>query len=147
MPSSCLCILLCFGVCCEAGQGIWHCTLCSVLHGSSSAGLSTAHFMLLAAAMQDHLVKVTVLMHAHSSDLFMLHREGLVFGGQGITWMKVRLQIREAVDKVSEGVQFFTRGIRLLGSDCNNCGRLFYRAALGMHTHSRASSVHLFQVS
>lgn len=56
----------------------------------------------------------------------------MVFGGQGITWMKVRLQIREAVDKVSEGVGFFTRGIRLLGSDCNNCGRLFYRAALGM---------------
>ena len=58
-------------------------------------------------------------------------REGVVFGGQGITWIKVRLQIREAVDKVTEGVQFFTRGIRLLGSDCNNCGRLFYRAALG----------------
>lgn len=63
-------------------------------------------------------------------------REGVVFGGQGITWMKVRLQIREAVDKVSEGLQFFTRGIRLLGSDCNNCGRLFYRAALGVyHLH------------
>lgn len=61
----------------------------------------------------------------------MACREGLVFGGQGITWMKVRFQIREAVGKVTEGVQFFTRGIRLLGSDCNNCGRLFYRAALG----------------
>ena len=58
-------------------------------------------------------------------------REGLVFGGRGITWIKVRLQVREAVGKVTEGVQFFTRGIRLLGSDCNNCGRLFYRAALG----------------
>ncbi|KAL3132082.1 hypothetical protein ABBQ32_008692 [Trebouxia sp. C0010 RCD-2024] len=57
--------------------------------------------------------------------------EGLVFGGQGITWIKVRLKIRETVGKVTEGVQFFTRGIRLLGSDCNNCGRLFYRAALG----------------
>lgn len=57
--------------------------------------------------------------------------EGLVFGGQGFSWIKVRFQIREAVGKVTEGVQFFTRGIRLLGSDCNNCGRLFYRAALG----------------
>lgn len=55
-----------------------------------------------------------------------------MFGGQGITWIKVRLKIRETVGKVTEGVQFFTRGIRLLGSDCNNCGRLFYRAALGM---------------
>lgn len=54
-----------------------------------------------------------------------------MFGGRGITWIKVRLQIREAVGKVTEGVQFFTRGIRLLGSDCNNCGKLFYRAALG----------------
>ena len=54
-----------------------------------------------------------------------------MFGGRGITWIKVRLQVREAVGKVTEGVQFFTRGIRLLGSDCNNCGRLFYRAALG----------------
>jgi hypothetical protein len=32
---------------------------------------------------------------------------------------------------VRDGVMFFTRGVRLLGQDCNSAGRLFYRAGAG----------------
>ena len=70
-----------------------------------------------------------------------------MFGGRGITWIKVRLQVREAVGKVTEGVQFFTRGIRLLGSDCNNCGRLFYRAALGELLSKLAVGSYIYSLS
>lgn len=33
--------------------------------------------------------------------------------------------------KVRDGAQFFTRGVRLLGSDISSAGRLFYRAGAG----------------
>ena len=58
-------------------------------------------------------------------------REGIVFGGKGISLLRLRLQIRDSVNKVSEGVQFFSRGIRLMGSDLVACGALFWRAAGG----------------
>lgn len=40
-------------------------------------------------------------------------------------------QAREAFGKVGEGVGFLSRGVRLLGSDVGNAGRLFSKAALG----------------
>lgn len=93
---------------------------------SLAAAIEESHAILIT---EDELIPVASEIPDMRSRLGIA--EGVVFGGQGITWMKVRFQIREAVGKVTEGVQFFTRGIRLLGSDCNNCGRLFYRAALG----------------
>ena len=48
-----------------------------------------------------------------------------MFGGQGMSWLKIRLQIRETAHKVREATQFFSRGLRLMGSDLGNCGRLF----------------------
>lgn len=35
------------------------------------------------------------------------------------------------VAQVRDGAQFFTRGVRLLGSDISSAGRLFYRAGAG----------------
>lgn len=54
-----------------------------------------------------------------------------VFGGQGMSWLKIRLQIRETAHKVREATQFFSRGLRLMGSDLGNCGRLFVKAGSG----------------
>ena len=54
-----------------------------------------------------------------------------MFGGPGWTWVRAQGALREAADKVAEGGQFFTRGIRLLGSDVNSAAVLFYRAAAG----------------
>lgn len=54
-----------------------------------------------------------------------------MFGGPRWTWVRAQGALREAADKVAEGGQFFTRGIRLLGSDVNSAAVLFYRAAAG----------------
>ena len=58
-------------------------------------------------------------------------REREVFGGQGMSWLKIRLQIRETAHKVREATQFFSRGLRLMGSDLGNSGRLFVKAGSG----------------
>ena len=58
-------------------------------------------------------------------------RERQVFGGQGMSWLKIRLQIRETAHKVREATQFFSRGLRLMGSDLGNSGRLFVKAGSG----------------
>ena len=39
--------------------------------------------------------------------------------------------VGEGVGKIREGVGFFNRGVRLLGSDVSSAGRLFYRAGAG----------------
>ncbi|KAG2426867.1 hypothetical protein HYH02_014720 [Chlamydomonas schloesseri] len=54
-----------------------------------------------------------------------------VFGGQGFSLTKARLQLRESLDKVKEAVNFLTRGFKLLGSDVGTGVRLFVKAALG----------------
>lgn len=54
-----------------------------------------------------------------------------VFGGSGFSFLKLQLQLRESVRKVQEGVEFGSRGVRLLGSDVVNAVQLFWRAALG----------------
>ncbi len=43
----------------------------------------------------------------------------------------LRPQAAEGAGKVSEGVAFLLRGVRLLGSDLRNAARLFTKAALG----------------
>ncbi|GIL75359.1 hypothetical protein Vretimale_8033, partial [Volvox reticuliferus] len=55
----------------------------------------------------------------------------VVFGGQGFSLTKARLQIRESLDKVREAVTFLSRGFKLLGSDIATGVRLFLKAALG----------------
>lgn len=55
----------------------------------------------------------------------------MVFYGSGWTVVKVQAAIAESFGKVKEGVMFFSRGIRLLGSDISSAGRLFSRAVLG----------------
>ncbi|GBF97790.1 hypothetical protein Rsub_10215 [Raphidocelis subcapitata] len=54
-----------------------------------------------------------------------------VFGANPFSITKLRLQARDSAGKVAEGVGFLTRGVRLLGSDVGNAGRLFSKAALG----------------
>lgn len=58
-------------------------------------------------------------------------REAMVFYGSGWTVVKVQAAVAESFDKVREGIMFFSRGIRLLGSDVSSAGRLFSRAVLG----------------
>lgn len=55
----------------------------------------------------------------------------MVFGNQGVSLTKLQLQSQEALGKVREAIDFLVRGVRLLGSDVANSGRLFTRAALG----------------
>jgi hypothetical protein len=54
-----------------------------------------------------------------------------VFGGSGFSVTRLQLQLKESVDKLLEAVNFLLRGVRLLGSDVSNAGRLFWKAALG----------------
>ena len=61
----------------------------------------------------------------------MFCREAIVFSGSGWTLVKVQAVYAEGVDKVKEGALFFSRGVRLLGSDISSAGRLFSRAVLG----------------
>lgn len=49
----------------------------------------------------------------------------------GVSWRKARIQVVEGLGKVKEGMLFFVRGIRLLGSDLGAAVRLFLRAAIG----------------
>ncbi|KAK9821246.1 hypothetical protein WJX74_000565 [Apatococcus lobatus] len=54
-----------------------------------------------------------------------------VFVRTGFSLLRLQLAVNQNAAKVGEGVRFFTRGLRLLGSDVANGGQLFYRAALG----------------
>ncbi|GFR42922.1 hypothetical protein Agub_g3923, partial [Astrephomene gubernaculifera] len=54
-----------------------------------------------------------------------------VFGGQGLSLTRARLQLSESADKVVEAVTFASRGVKLLGSDVGTAARLFLKAALG----------------
>ena len=54
-----------------------------------------------------------------------------VLGSSRLSWQKIGLQMQGATAKVEEGLKFFARGARLLGSDLANGGLLFSRAALG----------------
>ena len=61
----------------------------------------------------------------------MLHRDAQVFAGTGWTLVRAQATVGEGVGKIREGVGFFNRGVRLLGSDVSSAGRLFYRAGAG----------------
>lgn len=65
----------------------------------------------------------------HLAALATAHSQ--VFGGTGLGWVKMQLQFKEGVAKVVEGVNFGTRGVRLLVSDTGSAGRLFWRALMG----------------
>ena len=54
-----------------------------------------------------------------------------MFSGSGWTLVKVQSVFAEGIEKVKEGGLFFSRGVRLLGSDMSSAGRLFSRAVLG----------------
>uniref|UniRef100_A0A383VBJ9 Letm1 RBD domain-containing protein n=1 Tax=Tetradesmus obliquus TaxID=3088 RepID=A0A383VBJ9_TETOB len=54
-----------------------------------------------------------------------------VFGSNPLSPTRLKLQARESQLKVFEGLNFLLRGMRLLGSDVGNAGRLFTKAALG----------------
>ena len=58
-------------------------------------------------------------------------RDGQVFGGSGLSLMKVQLSMRDSLAKIEDGIKFFARGIRLFGSDIGNSGRLVVFAATG----------------
>ena len=61
----------------------------------------------------------------------MRRRDAQVFAGTGWTLVRARATVGEGVGKIREGVGFFSRGVRLLGSDVSSAGRLFYRAGAG----------------
>ena len=62
----------------------------------------------------------------------ILRRDDVVFGGSGLSMMKMQMSVRESVAKVEEGIKFFARGLRLFGSDIATSGRLVLFAATGM---------------
>ncbi|GIL51245.1 hypothetical protein Vafri_7097 [Volvox africanus] len=88
-----------------------------------------------AAAMGPALINDEVLSKLAVEIPDMRSRVGVadqvVFGGQGFSLTKARLQIRESLDKVREAVTFLSRGFKLLGSDMATGARLFLKAALG----------------
>lgn len=65
----------------------------------------------------------------------------MVFSGSGWTVVKLQTAVAESWGKVKEGVVFFSRGLRLLGSDISSAGRLFSRAVLGAPCRSRLLSI------
>ena len=58
-------------------------------------------------------------------------REDTVFRGPGWTLVRLKGSVQDVGAKVSEGANFFGRGLRLLGTDLSVAGRYFSRAALG----------------
>ncbi|EFJ48119.1 hypothetical protein VOLCADRAFT_104902 [Volvox carteri f. nagariensis] len=100
-----------------------------------SATAATAAAAAAAAAMGPALVNDDVLSKLALEIPDMRSRVGVadqvVFGGQGFSLTKARLQIGESLDKVREAVTFLTRGFKLLGSDIATGARLFVKAALG----------------
>jgi hypothetical protein len=58
-------------------------------------------------------------------------RDDVVFRGSGFSVLKLQMQLKESLAKVEEGLQFASRGCRLMVSDVGNAGRLFARAATG----------------
>ena len=61
-------------------------------------------------------------------------RDDVVFGGGGLSMMKMQANVRESVAKVEEGIKFFARGLRLVGSDIATSVRLVLFAATGVLT-------------
>jgi len=58
--------------------------------------------------------------------------ESDVFAAAGqFSLRKLQLSVKESTNKISDGINFFTRGMRLLGSDVGSAGRMFMRAAVG----------------
>jgi hypothetical protein len=45
-------------------------------------------------------------------------------------------QVKEALDKVKDAINFMTRGLKLLGSDISTAARLFGKAAMGKRIQS-----------
>ena len=60
-----------------------------------------------------------------------------MFAGTGWTLVRAQATMGEGAGKIREGIGFFTRGVRLLGSDVSSAGRLFYRAGAGASLRPR----------
>ena len=75
----------------------------------------------------------------------MLRRDAQVFAGTGWTLVRAQATVGEGVGKIREGVGFFNRGVRLLGSDVSSAGRLFYRAGAGASLKPREARTFLPQ--
>lgn len=54
-----------------------------------------------------------------------------MFRGPGWTLVRLKGSAQDVGSKVSEGANFFGRGLRLMGTDLSVAGRYFSRAALG----------------
>eukprot|EP01025_Chloroclados_australasicus_P017725 TRINITY_DN1906_c0_g1_i2.p1 TRINITY_DN1906_c0_g1~~TRINITY_DN1906_c0_g1_i2.p1 ORF type:complete len:720 (+),score=105.36 TRINITY_DN1906_c0_g1_i2:92-2161(+) len=54
--------------------------------------------------------------------------------------IQMQLQMQEMLEKITEGADFFGRGIKLMFQDIANAGRLFSRAALGYNLKRREVS-------
>jgi hypothetical protein len=64
-----------------------------------------------------------------------------VFGASGFSMRKLQLQVKDGTETVKEGVNFFSLGLRMLGSDIGYAGSLFGRASLGNTLKPREVSV------
>jgi hypothetical protein len=64
-----------------------------------------------------------------------------VFGTSGFSVRKLQLQVRDGALTVKEGIDFFSLGLRMLGSDIGYSGSLFGRASLGNTLKPREVSV------
>lgn len=77
---------------------------------------------------------IVVIVWRYISHACMVYRDGQVFASSGMSLYKLQLQVKEAIRKLQEGVEFGTRGVRLMGSDVGGAARMFWRAALGTAT-------------
>ncbi|GLI62003.1 hypothetical protein VaNZ11_004577 [Volvox africanus] len=110
--------------------------MAAALEGGSAGGATASDDgAAAAAAMGPALINDEVLSKLAVEIPDMRSRVGVadqvVFGGQGFSLTKARLQVRESLDKVREAITFLTRGFKLLGSDIATGARLFLKAALG----------------
>ncbi|KAG1670756.1 hypothetical protein FOA52_013983 [Chlamydomonas sp. UWO 241] len=102
-------------------------------HGGSGGGegvlglLGEDMLETLASEIPDMRVRVGVV-------------DQVVFGGQGFSVTRLQLQGADALSKVREAIDFMVCGVRLLGSDIANAGRLFTRAAQGRTLKQREVS-------
>ena len=64
-----------------------------------------------------------------------------VFGGSGLSLRKAQLELKSSVTKLTDAINFFGLGIKMLGTDIGYAGSLFGRAALGNTLKPREVSV------
>lgn len=67
-----------------------------------------------------------------------------MFSSSNFTWVRFKSSVGETVGKFVDGINFVTRGFRLLSSDLSTAGKLVYRVTLGESCDRRGLSWQCF---